>query len=245
MQPDLLAEFQRRHSMRAQPLAIGSGQVALDFVRHPRARRYVLRVRRDGTVRVTIPRGGILAFAVEFARKNRVWIEEQIAKRRAEAERSGAWSNGTEILVRGEPVLLTTEDQGEIQVVRFAGHVLPVSTEWTDLRPVVEQYLWALADKELPIRTRQLAAQFQLQIGRVVVRNQHSRWGSCSARGTISLNWRLIQAPLFVRDYLITHELMHLRQMNHSPRFWRLVRAACADYPKAELWLNAHPHLLR
>jgi hypothetical protein len=80
---------------------------------------------------------------------------------------------------------------------------------------------------------------------RVVVRNQRTRWGSCSRRGTLSLNWRLVQAPVFVRDYIILHELMHLREMNHSARFWRLVEAACPDYAMAERWLKAHANLLR
>jgi predicted metal-dependent hydrolase len=114
-----------------------------------------------------------------------------------------------------------------------------------DLRLEVEAYLWSLAEKELIPRTLQLAAQHGLGVRTVVVRNQRSRWGSCSARGTISLNWRLIQAPLCVRDYLILHELMHLRQMNHSVQFWRLVREACPDYKNAEQWLNAHAELLR
>ena len=91
-----------------------------------------------------------------------------------------------------------------------------------DFRPQIEHFLARLAFDELSLRTRQLAAQHTISISRVVVRNQRSRWGSCSARGTISLNWRLIQTPPFVQDYIIIHELMHIREMNHSPRFWRM-----------------------
>jgi predicted metal-dependent hydrolase len=78
-----------------------------------------------------------------------------------------------------------------------------------------------------------------------MVRNQRSRWGSCSPRGTISLNWRLIQAPPNVRDYIILHELCHLRQMNHSDRFWREVASVCPDYQRAELWLKRNGDLLK
>jgi hypothetical protein len=77
------------------------------------------------------------------------------------------------------------------------------------------------------------------------VRNQRSRWGSCSRRRTISLNWRLIQTPAFVRDYIILHELMHLREMNHSARFWRQVEIVCPDYRNAEHWLKQHSRMLR
>jgi predicted metal-dependent hydrolase len=89
------------------------------------------------------------------------------------------------------------------------------------------------------------AGQHQLQVNRITVRNQRSRWGSCSRRGTISLNWRLIQTPVFVQDYIILHELMHLREMNHSARYWREVANVCPDYPVAERWLKRHAALLR
>jgi predicted metal-dependent hydrolase len=91
----------------------------------------------------------------------------------------------------------------------------------------------------------ELAAEQGLRVNRVTVRNQRSRWGSCSRHATISLNWRILQAPTHVRDYLILHELMHLRQMNHSAKYWKEVANACPDYLKAELWLKEHNHLLR
>jgi predicted metal-dependent hydrolase len=80
---------------------------------------------------------------------------------------------------------------------------------------------------------------------RVTVRNQRSRWGSCSRHGTISLNWRLIQTPTHVQDYIILHELCHLREMNHSARFWREVERVCPNSAAAERWLNQHSALLR
>jgi predicted metal-dependent hydrolase len=82
-------------------------------------------------------------------------------------------------------------------------------------------------------------------VRRISIRNQRSRWGSCSRRGTISLNWRLIQAPPAVRDYLILHELAHFREMNHSQRFWREVARLCPQFAEAERWLNQHSDLLR
>jgi len=93
-----------------------------------------------------------------------------------------------------------------------------------DLRSAIERHLWRLAAKEMPLRVLEYDAVHQLPVRRITVRNQRSRWGSCSRRGTISLNWRLIQSPPFVRDYIILHELMHLREMNHSIRFWREVK---------------------
>src|ERR1700722_5801195 len=97
----------------------------------------------------------------------------------------------------------------------------------------------------MPARVNELAAVHGLNVRRVSVRNQRARWGSCSARGVVSLNWRLVQTPDFARDYVILHELMHLREMNHSSRFWKLVYAACPRTDEAEKWLKEHSGLLR
>jgi predicted metal-dependent hydrolase len=83
-----------------------------------------------------------------------------------------------------------------------------------------------------------------LTVRRVTVRSQRTRWGSCSRRGTISLNWRLIQTPAFVQDYIHLHELAHLIEMNHSEKFWRQVERLCPDYLAAERWLKQHRNLL-
>lgn len=223
---------------------VGETTVRLEFVRNLRARRYILRIRRSGGVRVTVPRGGSLDYALKFARKNVPWIVKEL-KRRCESQQAEVCTDGAEILFRGERCPLTSQVNGELRLVRFANEVLAVPAQTSDYRQSIEQYLWFLAEKELPPRTLQLAAQHQLTVGRVVVRNQRSRWGSCSPRRTISLNWRLIHAPESVRNYLILHELMHLREMNHSARFWQWVRFACPGYQDAEAWLDRHAYLLR
>ena len=83
-----------------------------------------------------------------------------------------------------------------------------------------------------------LAATHAVTVARVSIRNQQSRWGSCSRRGAITLNWRLVQVPPFVREYVLVHELMHRRELNHSARFWRHVAAACPRYLEARRWLH-------
>jgi predicted metal-dependent hydrolase len=101
-----------------------------------------------------------------------------------------------------------------------------------------QQALRARAARELPVRLFELALQFRLTVSRVSVRNQRWRWGSCSRTGHICLNWRLIQMPDAVRDYVMIHELMHLKRMDHSPKFWRLVADALPDYEHARAWLR-------
>jgi len=85
----------------------------------------------------------------------------------------------------------------------------------------------------------ELAREHGLTVTRVSIRNQKWRWGSCSRNGHICLNWRLVQVPDWVRDYVMVHELMHLKRMDHSPKFWRLVAAECPRYQDARRWLRA------
>jgi predicted metal-dependent hydrolase len=167
------------------------------FVRHPRARRYVIRVRSDGTVRVTIPRRGSKRDAVAFVQEQHAWIARQLE--RVESARTRPFD------------------------------VTP---------PEVLRELREKARHELPSRLRELAAEFGLVISRVTIRDQRWRWGSCSPTGHISLNWRLVSMPDWVRDYVLIHELMHLKRLDHSPQFWKLVAAACPEYHAARKWLR-------
>jgi predicted metal-dependent hydrolase len=244
-------------------LRVGMRRVPLRFVRHPRARRYVLRLCADGTARVTIPRRGSYVEGKRFANRNIGWLEKQLLRQASRRVTTRDWAPGTEILFRGERVRLEVSGMAGANEVRFGGEVvrtanrgpltsalLPADEERErvglgDLRPVVEKHLWKLAARELPARLAELAKEHQFDVRRVSVRNQKSRWGSCSRRGTISLNWRLIQTPAFVRDYIILHELAHLKEMNHSKRFWREVARLCPDFSLAERWLKEHSDLFR
>jgi hypothetical protein len=175
---------------------------ALLFVRHPRARRYIVSVRTDGVVRVTVPRRGSKREAEAFAASQRGWIEKQL--RRIE-ERSR---------VPQPPAI----DPEELRALR------------------------ARAARELPARLLELAAAHGLAVRRVSVRNQQWRWGSCSRAGRICLNWRLVQMPAWVRDYVMLHELMHLKRMDHSKQFWTLVANVCPEYQAARKYLRDAAH---
>jgi len=183
----------------------------LEFVRHPRARRYIIRVGEDGAVRVTVPRWGSKREAAAFAAQQQAWIETQRARAdRERRERERRTSNG--------------ESDGS-NVERQPG--------------IAEQRaLIARAKKELPPRLLELAARHALTVTRISIRNQRWRWGSCSRNGHICLNWRLVTMPEEVRDYVLIHELMHLKRMDHSPKFWKLVADACPGYQDARRWLH-------
>ena len=215
------------------------------LVRNPRARRYVLRLRPDGAARVTVPRGGSESEARRFAQRNSTWLEQQLQRSVERPAGREMWRPGREFYFRGQLVKIEAGINAESNFVRFGSEQIKALQPALDWRPAIEKHLWQLAAKELPSKVSEYAAIHQLNVNRVTVRNQKSRWGSCSRRGTISLNWRLIQTPEFVRDYIILHELMHLRQMNHSDRYWQEVERVCPDYQVAEKWLKQHSALLR
>ena len=168
------------------------------FVRHRRARRYILRVEPDGRLRVTIPRGGSLRAAEEFAGRYDDWVQQQ----RARLPRTG--------------------------------------TPTADSRAVR-----ARARVELPRLLLGWARRLGLDVTAVSVRDQRTRWGSCGRNGRICLNWRLLLMPDWVRDYVLVHELMHLKRLDHSPRFWALVAAAYPGYQEARAWLRLNGPGLR
>jgi predicted metal-dependent hydrolase len=173
-------------------LPLSTDEPPTRLVRHRRARRYILRVLDDGSLKVTLPRWGSKREALRFVEANRVWIAEQRARRQQRPRMPAA--------------------------------------EHAALRQ--------RAVAELPPQLLALAAEHGIAVERVSVRNQRARWGSCSSRGRITLNWRLALAPDFVREYVMLHELMHRREMNHSPRFWRLVAAVCPRLVEARHWLR-------
>jgi predicted metal-dependent hydrolase len=237
-----LFNFKRPSDLPTETLMVGARAVTLKLVRHPRARRYLLRLSPDGKARVTIPRGGTITAAREFVLRNVGWLERQFQRQATQPKSSRVWNLGTEIYFRGGLIRIEMDSTGSIC---FGTERIMQDTVIADLRPVIEKHLRRLASEELPPRVMELATQHNISVSRVTVRNQKSRWGSCSRRGTISLNWRLIQSPDFVRDYIILHELAHRRQMNHSDKFWQEVARLCPDYLVAERWLKQHVQLLR
>lgn len=220
-------------------LPLSSSDPPVTFVRHHRARRYIIRVLADGTVRVTLPRWGARREALAFLERSRVWIARQQARRHATRHACCAWRHGSRVLVDGEPQLVSVS-RAECEVAVHVGPTLVargVGVDATDVRPNVERWLRSRAGCELTPRLLALAAAHAVTVTRVSIRDQRSRWGACSPKGAVTLNWRLVQVPPLVRDYVLLHELMHCRELNHSRRFWRHVAQVCPRFREARTWL--------
>ncbi len=208
--------------------------------RHAQARRYTLRI--QATTReivLTIPPRGSLREARAFAERNGGWI----AARLKQLPQPKPFADGTLLPLRGiehrivhrrtQRGTVWTEIEGEERLLCVAGGVPHVPRR-------VRDFLKREAKRDLEAASRRAAAALDVGIKRVSIRDQSSRWGSCSTTGVLSYSWRLILAPSFVLDYLVAHEVAHLVEMNHSRAFWRLVEQICPDMRKAKAWLDAH-----
>lgn len=230
------ADSPRDAGRAGAPLVDPARDEAVEFVRMRRARRYILRVRPGGILRVTIPRGGSRREAARLVRKHAGWIRRERA--RITAADASRWVPGGTIWLRGEAVpIVVTEDAGRPSV-RYGGRTVRLPGGVADLRRAIESDLRRLARVELGRRLEELAALHGLRVAGISIRNQRSRWGSCSLDGRIALNYRLLQMPPAISDYVLLHELMHLREQNHSRRFWRQVEQVCPAFREAERWLK-------
>ena len=213
-------------------------RVALN--RSARSRRFTLRVRsatRD--VLLTMPARASLKAAREFAERHSAWIGVKVARlpRPVAFEPSAkAPLRGVEHRIVHRPGargVVWLEAAGGEPLICVAGELPHVSRRVTD-------FLKREAAKEIEAAVARHARAIGVQPKRIAVRDTVSRWGSCSSAGRLSFSWRLILAPPFVLDYLAAHEVAHLVHLNHSPKYWSLLRRVCPETNRAEAWLKAH-----
>lgn len=209
--------------------------------RHRQARRYTLRI--DAAAReviLTMPPRGSIKEAKEFAQKHGGWIAARL-KRLPEV---APFAHGVDVPLRGESHRIVnrrgvrgtvwTETDGN------GSRLLCVAGEPPHVDRRISDFLKREAQRDLEAASRRYADKLGVRIKRICVRDQSSRWGSCSNAGVLSFSWRLILAPSFVLDYLAAHEVCHLVELNHSLRFWRLVKRLYPELDRAKGWLDVH-----
>jgi len=227
-------------------LDIDGAAVRVAVIRRANARRYVLRV-RAGDVRLTVPARGTQREARAFAERQRDWIRTRL-KRLPDPV---PLADGAVIPLYGQPHMIEHRELARAAVWLEPGDLDPllaedglprlcVSGRHAHLRRRLRDWLEAEAHGMLSRHVRRYARRLGVTVKRVSVRDQKSRWGACSASGTLTFSWRLVLAPDFVAGYLAAHEVAHLKEMNHSARYWRILKELCADTERAEAWLGAH-----
>jgi predicted metal-dependent hydrolase len=209
--------------------------------RHRQARRYTLRIQSATREAIlTIPPRGTLKEAREFAQKHGGWIAARLER----LPKAAPFADGTVVPLRGVPHRIVHRGPMRGTVWTEAGadgeSLLCVAGRAPHLNRRVGDFLSREAKRDLEIASRHFASQLGVEVKRVAVRDQSSRWGSCSTTGVLSFSWRLILAPSMVLNYLAAHEVAHLVEMNHSTRFWRLVQQLCPYHERAKVWLDVH-----
>lgn len=202
-----------------------------------RARRVALRVdAAERTVELVLPSGVSARHGLDFVATKRGWI----AARLDALPPPVPFVEGAIVPILGLPHRIRRESSAAAPVVTIAEGEIRVKGDPAHLARRLRDHLKALARAELARRAHALASRIDRRVVQVGVRDTKSRWGSCSARGHLSFCWRLIFAPAAVVDYVVAHEVAHLAEMNHGPRFWQLVETLNpgSDAPRA--WLKRH-----
>jgi predicted metal-dependent hydrolase len=229
----------------AEPLTLavkhGSQIFSVRLRRHRRARRYTLRIHpSDREAILTMPPRGTLADAKDFAQRHGAWIAARLGR----LPKAAPFQPGTVVPLRGVPhrIVHRAGMRGVVWTeIRESGErILCVAGGAEHIDRRVHDFLKREARHDLAKASQHYAEALSVKVKRISIRDQSSRWGSCTSAGSLSFSWRLILAPPYVLDYLAAHEVAHLVEMNHSARFWRVVGRICGSVERAKVWLDTH-----
>jgi len=225
-------------------ILVHAGETILVALRRSQnARRFTLRVRfakRDAVL--TMPQRAALRDARDFAQRHAAWIAARLNR----LPETIPFAHGSVAPLRGVDHLIAhhPERRGVTWIEPREGFEVPfalcVAGQAAHVHRRVQDHFKREARRDLEDAVARHTTTLSLPPRGVGLRDPISRWGSCSASGALNFSWRLIMAPPFVLDYLAAHEVAHLVHLDHSPRFWKLVRRLCADTDRAETWLSAH-----
>jgi predicted metal-dependent hydrolase len=223
----------------SKSILLGTSYVPYQVRFSNRAQRWRLSVTAE-KVEVVLPEGSRL-HPEKLLQEYAAWIIEKRAKlhkRKIRLDKQ-ALPEG-QILLQGKPMLLEIKPAGLMerqQVVHYPGRIRVVTGKHSS-NYLLQKWLASEAQTAIINQVQLRAKEMGVQPSSLSIRSQRTRWGSCSTRGTLSFNWRLIMAPPEVLDYVVVHELAHMKQRNHSKAFWAVVARYCPDYLKHRNWLK-------
>jgi predicted metal-dependent hydrolase len=234
--PFLQKPENKRSAPASFPILAGESLVEVTVRRNARARRYTLRLDRrgDGAI-VTIPKRGSLTEAKAFVTRHADWIAARLAARPDMLEVPVA------VPIRDvvHRVVSTGSPRGRVCLVALDdGPAIEVPGETPHVRRRLTDHLRKEARADLAAAVARHAETLGVHPQAIRLKDTTSRWGSASARGVLAFSWRLVMAPPFVLDYVAAHEVAHLKEMNHSDRFWAICERLCPATDAAKAWLN-------
>ena len=229
-----------RHPRSQRDIRFGEHVVAYEL-RRARRRSIGFVIGADGLT-VSAPRWVGLTEVEAALREKQSWILRKLHEQRERARRLDAarvdWRDGTTIPFLGTTVTLRLDAAATGAVLHADSaclHLgLPQGAQPEQIRDVVQSWLQRQARRVFEERCQIFAERLGVRMKRLSLSSASTRWGSASADGAIRLNWRLVHFALPVIDYVVTHELAHLREMNHSAAFWGVVRSVMPDYEQAQ-----------
>ncbi len=238
---------------RSQLVVVAERQISLGgrvfpyIVKRSSQARHVRLEIKDGIgLTVVIPRSYKLDSLDEMLRSKSRWILDKMDRHVRAAPLSGKrelrFGDTVPYLGCELRIVSCQGIGGSTESIELQGHTLLV---YQDVRPsgldsLVEQWYRIRAAAVLKQKVNEVAPVFGISYKRLAIRGQKTRWASCSHRGTLSFNWRLLMAPEPVVDYVVIHEVAHLKEMNHTKRFWKLVAEHCPSWREQKEWLDDH-----
>ena len=237
---------------RTDAVRLGTVDAPYVFKRVPRRRHVHILVNDEGMLEVRAPWRFSLRKAREVLRENAEWALNSLDAARDRLAQRPRLITGTRLPLLDTALRLDVRPQAQVDMFECArsgrgraerrGTVLRVGTASlgdSELRALIERWYRREAATHFSSRVEHYSQRLGVRPTRVTIRGQRSRWGSCSGKGTVSLNWRLMMVPSALADYVVVHELCHLRHMNHSSHFWEMVAGVVPDYRQRRHGLNA------
>ena len=225
---------------KTRTLKIGGRELPLTIRSDRRATRLTLRIEPGGkALKMTVPVGVPIRDVEDFLERHHGWLKSKLASLPAH----DSLRDGSEIPFRGvkHRIVLTGKLRGVTEAAEVDGApAILVSGAPEHVGRRLQDFLKKEARRDLELYARAHAKASGRKIASLRLKDTKSRWGSCSHDGNLSFSWRIVMAPASVIDYLAAHEVAHLSEMNHGPRFWALCHKLCPGTDEAKAWLKRH-----
>lgn len=232
--------------MKTNDMMIETDRVSYEVVRSDR-KTMAIQIKKDGLVVVRVPRYATAAAVERFVGEHQGWIEKhyRAVSERLRQKEAFRWEDGATLLLFGDPVRLTVKMEPAARKISasFQDGVLTVVTPRPDediIETIVKNWYRVMAKRYIGQRVQEYAKLMNVSYNRISIREQSTRWGSCSAKGNLNFNWKLLYMPPRVLDYVVVHELAHRFEMNHSERFWAVVARFMPDYQEQRRKLRSY-----
>jgi predicted metal-dependent hydrolase len=215
--------------------------ILIDRLVRSRRRSIALIIQRDGTLEVRAPLRTPITQVQQLVDEKADWIRKRRAKMAAfPIPAQHLFNEGEHFLYLGRQYPLVLVNQAMRPALQLDGHFYLAQTAQDRARALFTAWYKAMAREVIEERVRYFAARHGFTYNQVKITSARTRWGSCTAKGTLSFTWRLVLAPLEMIDYVVVHELVHTVERSHRKVFWAKVQAIMPDYLQRRQWLNGN-----